>query len=120
MKTLLSIWLKLFHKKSNWGAVLGLGLVVTLSLQTACTARYSQSLGGSIPMETGRSVSTEATGFTLFGIAISDPTPAHEQVSQMMGGCESLNAVEVDYREMWFVILGIPKVKVSATCILPG
>lgn len=103
-----------------WGVFLGMVFISSVIFQTACTARYSQSLSGAIPQVPGRNVQTSATGFTLFGIAISDPTPAHEQISQLMGGCKSLNAVEVDYREKMFFIMGIPKISVKATCELPG
>lgn len=114
----LTMGLRLHWARAFWGVSLGMLFLSSVISQTGCTARYSQSLSGAIPQVEGRPVSTEATGFTLFGIAISDPTPAHEQITQMMGGCKSLNAVEVDYREMWFVILGIPKIQVAATCVL--
>ena len=110
---------KLHWARAFWGGFLGMVFLGSLVLQTACTARYSQSLSGAIPQVAGRPVSTSSTGFTLFGIAISDPTPAHEQVQQMMGGCKSLNAVEVDYREKMFLILGIPKISIKASCVLP-
>ncbi len=92
-------------------------LLVSLLVLGACTARYSQSLSGAIPKSPGTEVSTNATGFTLFQIAISEPTPAHEQITQLLGGCQRLDAVEVDYRETVFVILGIPKIGVKATCV---
>jgi hypothetical protein len=92
-------------------------LLVPLLVLGACTARYSQSLSGGIPKSTGTSVSTNATGLTLFGIAVTEPTPAHEQITQLIGGCERLDAVEVDYRETVFLILGIPKIGVKATCV---
>jgi hypothetical protein len=92
-------------------------LLVPLLTLGACTARYSQSLSGAIPKSNGTLVSTNATGLTLFGIAITEPTPAHEQITQLIGGCERLDAVEVDYRETVFLVLGIPKVGVKATCV---
>ena len=97
--------------------LLGLCLLLVLAPVAACTARYSQSLSGAIPKAQGTPVSSSATGLSVFAIAFSEPTSAHEQVMQLIGGCESLNTVQVDYREMTFIILGIPKVSVKATCI---
>ena len=108
---------KLLRGISLLGVLGAIALVSTIFLQAACTARYSQSLSGAIPQVQGKPVSTESTGLTVFGIAFSEPTPAHEQVTELMGGCQSLNAVEVDYREMVFLIVGIPKVSVEATCV---
>ena len=93
------------------------GVALSLGLSAACTARYSQSLSGAIPKTQGTPVSSSATGLSVFGIAFNEPTPAHEQVMQLIGACQSLNAVEVDYREKVFVIVGIPEVSVKATCV---
>jgi hypothetical protein len=93
------------------------GVALSLGLSAACTARYSQSLSGQIPNSKGTLVSSSATGLSVFGIAFNEPTPAHEQVMQLIGACRSLNAVQVDYREKVFVIVGIPEISVKATCI---
>ena len=97
--------------------LVGICLLLNLVPLVACTARYSQSLSGAIPKSQGTPVSSSATGLSVFAIAFSEPTSAHEQVTQLIGGCEMLNTVQVDYRETTFLILGIPKVSVKAICV---
>ncbi len=86
---------------------------------SGCTARYSQSLAGSIPNEQGSQVSSRSAGFTLFSIALSEPSSAAEQVIRLMheNNCNRMNLVEIDYRELLFPFFGIPKVKVTGTCV---
>lgn len=91
--------------------------VAALVIGSGCTARYSQSLAGRIPVDTGTRVRSSDSGFSLFGIAMSEPTSAHEQVISLMGGCSELTKVEVDYREIVFFIVGIPKVTITANCV---
>ena len=91
--------------------------VLSLIVGVGCTARYSQSLAGRIPPDTGTRVQTSDSGFALFSIVFSEPTSAHEQVVSLMGGCSELTKVQVDYRELLFFIVGIPKVTVTANCI---
>jgi len=91
------------------------GLLAVIALP-ACTIRYSQSLAGAIPEPTGSEVRSSDAGFSLFQIALSEPTHAHEQVKSLMGACSRLTNVEVDYRELSFAILGIPRVTVTGYC----
>ena len=91
-------------------------LVSTLSL-FGCTIRYSQSLTGNIPHESGKQVRSSDAGFELFQIAFSEPTPAHEQIASLMGACTSLTEVEVDYRSIVFLIIGFPRVTVTGNCV---
>jgi hypothetical protein len=91
-------------------------LVCTLPL-LGCTIRYSQSLTGTIPKESGTRVRTSDAGFELFQIALSDPTHAHEQVTSLMGACTSLTEVEVDYRSLSFFIISFPRVTIQGNCI---
>jgi len=96
----------------------GLGLLLTVaSLSSACTARYSQSLVGTIPKPTGQPVNSTATGFSFLQIVLSEPTPAHEQVSNLMANCRELTGVEIDYRELVIIIVSIPRVSVTGTCV---
>jgi len=97
-------------------AIMGF-ILLPLLLSLGCTARYSQAISGSIPKEPGTEISTSATGLSVFAIAFTEPTPAHEQVMSLLGGCSSLTNVEIDYRETVFFIVGIPKVSVKANCI---
>ena len=90
---------------------------LSLAASVSCTARYSHTLSGSISNQTGTPVSTSSTGLSVFGIAFSEPEPAHEQVLNLLGGCNSLNKVQVDYREKWFFVVGIPKIKIDAVCV---
>lgn len=91
--------------------------VAFLSSSAACTARYSHMLSGPIPNQAGTPVSTTSTGLSVFGIAFTEPKPAHEQVTQLLGGCNSLNKVQVDYREKVFFVVGIPEISVDAVCV---
>lgn len=61
-------------------------------------------------------VRSRDTGFSLFNITFSEPTPAHEQVKSLMGACSRLTRVQVDYRELSFLIFGIPSVTVTGVC----
>lgn len=91
-------------------------LLGTALLLSACTIRYSQSLTGAIPKSAGTDVRSRDTGFTLFSITFSEPTPAHEQVKSLMGACSRLTRVQVDYRELSFLLFGIPSVTVTGVC----
>lgn len=93
-----------------------IGFVVVALVSIGCTVRYSQSLAGSIPTSSGNRVRSSDTGFSLFQITLSEPTPAHEQAASLLGACSRLTKVEVDYRELSFLILGIPRVTVTGTC----
>ncbi len=68
-------------------------------------------------MDAGTRVRSSDSGFALFGIVLSEPTSAHEQVVSLMGGCTELTKVEVDYRELSVFIVGIPKVTIVANCV---
>jgi hypothetical protein len=85
-------------------------------LCSACTVRYSQSLTGAIPKGTGTEVRSQDTGFALFEITLSEPTPAHQQVVSLMGQCSRLTRVEVDYRSLSFILFSIPRVTVTGLC----
>ena len=91
-----------------------LALGITLG---GCTKRFSQSLTGAIPNDTGTEVRSSDTGLAVFGIVFDEPQPAHEQVRSIIGACQKLTSVEVDYRELWFILFGIPKVTVNGTCV---
>jgi hypothetical protein len=94
-----------------------ISLLRALAMATGCTTRYSQSLAGSLPRSTGREVESHDTGFSVLGIAVREPTPAHTQVTQLLASCSELRLVEVYYRETVFLILGSPRVTVTATCV---
>ena len=93
-------------------------LVVALTTATAfgCTSRYSQSLAGAIPQAEGSRVESSDSGFSFLGITFDEPRSAHDQVTSLLGECSTLNKVEVDYREMFFLIFGVPRVAVKADC----
>ena len=95
----------------------GMALAGVLALSTACTVRYSQSLAGGISQAQGTEVQSSDSGFSLFNIAFSEPRSAHEQVTSLMGACRELRKVEVDYREIFFVIIGFPRVRVTGICV---
>jgi hypothetical protein len=81
-----------------------------------CTIRYSQSLASSMPQSEGREVRSNDTGFSLLNIALSEPDSAHEQVRALIGACSRLTKVQVDYRELSFILFGIPRVSVKGIC----
>lgn len=91
-------------------------VLVCAASMTACTVRYSQSIAGAIPNSSGTQVRSSDAGFSLFQIAIVEPTAAHKQVTSLLGACTRLTKLEVDYRELSFLILGIPRVTVTGTC----
>lgn len=88
-----------------------------LLLTGACTARFSQSLTGSIPATQGTKTTASDTGLSIFYIVVREPKPAHELVSSLMANCKQLVRVQVDYRELVYVIVGIPKVEVTGYCV---
>ena len=90
---------------------------VCLLFSVGCTARFSQSLTGSIPATQGTKATASDTGLAIFGIVVDEPQPAHELVTGMMGNCKQLVRVQVDYREMLIIIVGIPKVEVTGYCV---
>lgn len=92
-------------------------LLIGVLAATGCTARYSQALAGRIAEAKGSEVRSSDTGFSLFQITFTEPRSAHEQATALMGGCKELNNVEVDYRELLFFIVGIPRVTVTGTCV---
>jgi hypothetical protein len=83
---------------------------------SSCTIRYSQSLTGAIPKSAGTDVRSRDTGFSLLNITFSEPTAAHEQVKSLMGACARMTRVQVDYRELSFLLFGIPSVTVTGVC----
>jgi hypothetical protein len=94
-------------------ACIGLGaLALTLA---GCTIRHSRTLDNASPT-TARRVSASSTGLEIFSIEINDTASAASLVSQLKGGCKSLKNVDVDYRTMVILIVGIPKLTVSADC----
>ena len=95
---------------------LALWLVVGL-FSSACTIRYSQSLTARLPPPSGSEVKASAQGFALLQLVISEPKPAHELVAGLMGQCQELNHVQVDYRELSFLLFSLPKVTVTANCV---
>jgi len=92
-------------------------LTLAIAAGTGCTVRYSQALVGTLPQETGSQVRSSATGFELLSIALTEPTPAHEQVQSLMGACKKLTRVEVDYRQLFFILFGIPRITVTGQCV---
>jgi len=94
------------------------GLLFVVLLGSACTIRFSQALTGSIPLEEGTEVSSSDRGFAFLGIVFSEPRPAHEQIRDLLVPCEKLTRVEVDYRELWFVLFALPRVTVTGDCVL--
>ncbi len=92
-------------------------LILAVVCGSGCTLRYSQSLSGTIPRDSGNLVRSSDSGFSLFSITFSEPTSAHDQVKSLLGACSKLTALEVDYREVFFLIFGIPRVTVEGNCI---
>jgi len=88
-----------------------------LLLTGACTARFSQSLTGSIPATQGTKTTASDTGLSIFNIVVDEPQPAHELVTGLLASCKQLVRVQVDYRELVIIIVGIPKVEVTGYCV---
>jgi hypothetical protein len=92
-------------------------LVCLAAVGSGCTIRYSQALAGAVPDTAGTPVRSSDTGFSLLYITLSEPRHAHEQVASLMGACSKLTKVEVDYRELFFILFGIPRVTVTGNCV---
>ena len=92
-------------------------LASLVALGSGCTIRYSQALAGAIPDTAGTPVRSSDTGFSLLNIALSEPRHAHEQVTSLMGACSKLTKVEVDYRDLYFLLFSIPRVTVVGNCV---
>jgi len=90
--------------------------LITCFALFGCTMRYSQVLVGAIPQSNGNEVRSSDSGFSLFGITVTEPRPAHEQVVSLMGACQRLTRVEIDYREIFFLFFGTPEVTVTGKC----
>jgi len=95
---------------------LAVWLVVGFFL-SACTIRYSQSLTPRLPPPSGSEVTASAQGFAFLQLVISEPKPAHELAAGLMGNCQELTRVQVDYRELSFLIFSFPKVTVTGNCV---
>jgi len=91
-------------------------LLITSFALPACTMRYSQMLAGTIPQSSGSEVRSSDSGLALLGITVNEPQPAHEQVMSLMGACQKLTRVEVDYRELYFLLFGLPEITVTGLC----
>ena len=93
--------------------------IISVLTFSGCTTRYSQSLAGSVPNEKGMEVDSTSHGFTLLFIKLNEPTSAGKQVMELMmeNNCTRLNLVEIDYREMSFLLFSLPKVKITGTCV---
>ncbi len=92
-------------------------LVATAGSLVGCTARYSQSLVGSIPAAAGEEVQSKDTGLSIISIAVDEPISAYEQVSSLLQECKELRRVEIDYRDLSFVVFSIPSVRVTGMCV---
>jgi len=89
----------------------------SLLLTVGCTARFSQSLTGSIPPTQGTRAVASDTGLSILGIVVDEPQPAHELATGLVRNCKQLVRVQVDYRELFILIVGIPKVEVTGYCV---
>ena len=107
-----------FIEDRSFGSAIAMILFLSsFALSGACTARYSHSLSGPIPKASGTEVSSSSTGLSVFAITFTEPDPAHKQVISLLGACNSLDNVQVDYREKVFLIVGIPEISVKANCV---
>ena len=93
-----------------------LGIVVAFVVGSGCTIRFSQSLTSALPQSTGRAVKSSDSGLAILGITVDEPRSAHEQVRGLIGACKKLTKVQVDYRELNFLLFGLPKVTVEGVC----
>jgi hypothetical protein len=96
---------------------LSLLLCILLTSSVACTVRYSQSLAGRLPERAGEEVQSTDRGFSVMNIGLVEPESAHEQVLAMLKDCRELHRVEIDYRELWFILFGFPRVTVTGSCV---
>jgi hypothetical protein len=96
---------------------LSLLVCLLLAASVGCTVRYSQSLASRLPEPAGEEVQSTDRGFTVMNIGLIEPEPAHEQVLALLKECRELHRVEIDYRELWFILFGFPRVTVTGSCV---
>lgn len=96
--------------------ILVIPIVCSLFFSMGCTIRYSQSLTSALPQSQGREVRSSDAGFNILQITIDEPRSAHEQVRGLIGACSRLTKVQVDYRELSFLLFGFPRVTVEGVC----
>jgi hypothetical protein len=87
----------------------------SLLATTGCTIRHSRTLDNVGPAG-GRRVSASSTGLEIFQIEVNDTESAANLARQAGGSCKALRNVETDYRTTGILIIGIPKLTVSADC----
>jgi hypothetical protein len=92
-----------------------LGSVCLMFAATGCTMRHSRTLDNAGPV-VGRRVSASSTGLEILSIEINDTQSADKLAKQIGGSCKALRNVETDYRTMGILIVGIPRLTVSADC----
>lgn len=92
-----------------------LGAACLMFAATGCTMRHSRTLDNTGPVA-GRRVSASSTGLEILNIEINDTASADKLAKQISGGCKALRNVETDYRTMGILIVGIPRLTVSADC----
>jgi hypothetical protein len=95
--------------------LMALGTAGLMLVATGCTIRHSRTLDNAGP-SSARRVSASSTGLEIFSIEVNDTESADKLAKQLSGGCKALKNVEADYRTMGILIVGIPKLTVSADC----
>ncbi len=94
---------------------MALSVAGVMLFSVGCTMRYSRTLDNVAP-SSGRRVSASSTGLEILQIEINDTASADKLAKQAGGACKALKNVETDYRSMGILIVGIPKLTVSADC----
>ncbi len=96
-----------------------IGVLVLLVMVSGCTIRYSKTGAEDSAAATGTTVSKHSTGLEIFAITVNDPTPARDLIAAVRteNNCKNLSNIEVDYRNLYIIIVGIPRVTVTGTCV---
>lgn len=95
-------------------------VVVALFLLASCVMPYSRTVVNQNLQASGAKVEKTATGLYILGFwALSDPDPIPVIMYSIAAenGCTKLENADVDYWMTHYWVVGIPKIKITASCV---
>lgn len=94
--------------------------VAVIALLVGCVIPYSRTVVNQNLQASGAKVEKISTGLYIFNYwAVSDPDPIPVIMYAVAAenGCTKLENVDIDYWMTSFVVVGIPKVKITGSCV---
>ena len=95
-------------------------VVLLLSMLASCVMPYSRTVVNQNLQASGAKVEKTSTGLYIFGVwALSDPDPIPVIMYSLAAenGCTKLENADIDYWMTHFCVVGIPKIKITASCV---